>query len=252
MLRRPLGNGLPIPLTGLSTADVIYDLTSATEDTQQRVHLVTLYAIALSGDRSGTLSIQTIADGSNYQLVRRGMDQLRDAQINGFEMVKVLDRYPLRGDASIQASLSADPGDQGCVIVGYVELEGVANPAQAVRPLQPSNTLVSPYTTTPTVRAGIAAATQVHLLEQGRTDEITLYGWIGTAGLSPHLVFSDGVTTVDINVGDLFATAGSGVTRSGKILDGIPMLGAGAGGGIQAYTDGATDQMVLYGSFIRR
>jgi len=254
MLRRPLGNGLPIPLTGTGTQDIVYSLTAASEDTRQRVHLVTLYAIMLGGDGSGTTTVLTNADGGTTELMRRDNTTLRAGQISSGEVPKILDRYPLRGNADIRASLSVDPAAQAVVIVGFVELEGVSSPAQALRPLQPSNTLVAPYTTLPTSWGSNAPIAQVHLLEEGRTDEIYLYGRIGAGGVSPHIVFNDGAGgSVDIDVTDLFATTGSGSIRSGKILDGIPMIGAGslAGAGIQGYTTGI-DIMTLYGSFIRR
>lgn len=250
-MRRPLGTGLPILLTGNSIADPIYDLSLQPASLQERMNFLTLYALQQGdGDASGNLSI--IGGGAGLNLLSNS--DLFDAQQAGAGpgAIKILDRFAMRGDMSVTVTNTAVPANQLTHVFGYLEIEGENDPPQALRALQPSNTLVSPYTTDPVTLNGVQSSTPVHILEEGFTDEITLFVGTGSSAASPHLVFSDGVDSIDIDIGSVFGVSAQFFLRSGKLFDGIPMLALADGAGISMYNTSAGDISAAWGYFNRR
>lgn len=250
-MRRPLGTGLPILLTGNATVDTIYDLSLQPPSLQERVNFLTLFALQQGdGDSSGDLIV--LGGGASLNRLDNGaLVTAQQADANS-GAIKILDRFPMRGPMSVTIANTADPAVQLAHVFGYLEIEGENDPPQALRALQPSNTLVAPYTTPPTALSGVEPSTPVHLMQTGFTDEITLYVGSGSAALSPHIVFTDGVSSVDINITEVFGTTAGGSLRAGLFFDGIPMLALAAGAGIYLYNTAAPDLSVAWGYFNRK
>jgi hypothetical protein len=243
-MRMPLGTGLPILLTGNSTYDTVYSLVNAISDLQSRVNLVTLYAIVVDGTPGASdLNLRVTADGTDYLLSTFTLADLVTYQSSNRAMRKVLDRFPLRGNASISVMTDVDPVTQSVYLVGYVELEGSYEPTRPIRPFQPG-ALTTPYTYAP-VNIAFASPAVVHAFEEGYTDEITLH--FRTAGLlSPKLTFDDGASSITLT---LSAMAQNDETWT--LLEGIPIQAQGSGG-ITAEAPLVTDVILVWGTFTRR
>jgi hypothetical protein len=246
-MRRPLGTGLPRLLTGNGTDDTIYDLTSAPSDLQSRVNLVTLYAFCPGGVPGGD-TVEISLNGTLLTSFSIGTD-LVAYQTDARAARKILDRFPMRGSVALTVTSSAVAGVQDVYIVGYVELEGVLDPPQPIRPFQPG-ALVSPYTYEPAyIAGGVPASIDVHAIEEGYIDEITL--WVRATGVaSPQLVIDDGSNPA-VSM-DLTTIASLTADQSMLLLDGIPIQGQGPNAGISIEGPAPADTIMVWGSFSRR
>jgi hypothetical protein len=244
-MRRPLfETGLPqVPpalasiVAAPNSALSVLDLRSLNDELQSFTRFVTLYA---ANQSFGLTDILEVAwrEGTSTPLL------LSETEILGAIGVptKILDRFPLRGDAELLISNAV--GDSG-VIWGYFELEGSSDSLVTDRPLQPG-ALVSPFTYVPVVQtAGVLAQTDVHAFDEGYFD-IILLDVVGTMleGVSLDLVITDGTNTVTIDVGGVGETAV-------RVFDGIPMGGLTSGGGISVSSSAAVGQASIWGSFLR-
>lgn len=246
-MRRPLGTGLPIALTGNSTFDTLFDLSAAPAALQAQTSFLTLYAIAARGS-SGEINLRTTTDGDQTLIISNyAVDDLRTAQEGALSSIKVLDRFPMRGDSIVEMNLTSDPAANTVLVVGYFEMDGESDPPKQLRPLQPG-ALVAPFTYNPVTSFGNDPTPKVvHTLEPGYIDDITLiFRAIGPAA-SPHIVFSDGSASIDVRLDDGFRNDIPMV-----FLPSIPMYAAAAGAAISIYTNEADDEFVAYGYFTRR
>ena len=248
-MRRPLGTGLPFQLTGSSTVDTVFDMSAQPAALQQQFLFLTLYLIIPDGDDSGALDIVQTADGVDATLLDGvTVAYYKSLQVSRSSVVKVLDRLPLRGDSVLTMLTSGDPANQPVFVCGYLE-DGQADPPKQLRGLQPSNDLVEPFTYGAVQIEDTDTAT-VHVLENGYIDEITLYLRAGNSASSPHLLMSDGVNSIDIDLGN------DGISgnwqEAALILDGIPVQAQADGGGISLQTTAGSDVMCAWGYFTRR
>jgi hypothetical protein len=250
-MRQPLGTGLPRKLTGNNTQDTVYDLRTAPSDLQSRVNLVTLYAFIPGGTPGASVLDLSIIDSSpttvllgSYPLATNLIAYQDDARA----CRKILDRFPLRGEAAIQVTTDALQANQLVYVFGFVELEGVYEPPRPTRPFQPG-ALVSPYTYMPVYsNAGVPGSGVVHAFEEGYIDEVTLT--LRATGLaSPLLTFSDGAVSESL---DLVSIGTLTDTDAFTLLEGIPMQAIDAGAGITYSATEGPDILMVWGSFTRR
>lgn len=244
-MRRPLfETGLPqVPpalasiVAAPNSALSILDLRSLNNDLSSYTAFVTLYA---ANQRFGLTDTLEVAwrEGASTPLLLSKTEILGGIGVP----TKILDRFPLRGDAELIISNAV--GDSG-VIWGYFELEGSTDSLVTDRPLQPG-ALVSPFTYVPVVQtAGVLAQTDVHAFSEGYFDLILLdVVGVMLEGIALNLVITDGVNTVTIDLG------GVGETPV-RVFDGIPMGALNANGGISVSSSDAVGQAAVWGSFLR-
>ena len=249
-MRRPLfTTGLPqVPaamaniLATPNAALSILDLRDLSVELQSYTRFVTLYAMNQDPSGSDTLAIAwREGTATPISIAVAALPTGISAP------VKVLDRFPLRGDAELIASNGV-----GAVVVvwGYFELDGTAGVNPTDRPLLPGS-LVSPFTYEPAFASGNADTAQIHLFDTGYFDTIVLDAIVtgDIEGGINKLVVNDGVSSQDISLND--DGSGIGLTPV-RIFDGIPMMAGGATGtpGISSAT--VTGGLIsAWGSFTR-
>lgn len=244
-MRRPLfETGLPqVPpalasiVAAPNSALSVLDLRSLSDELQSFTRFVTLYA---ANQRFGVTDTLEVAwrEGTSTPVL------LSETELIGGigAPTKILDRFPLRGDAELIISNAV--GDSG-VIWGYFELEGSSDSLVTDRPLQPG-ALVAPFTYVPVVQtAGVLAQADVHAFDEGYFD-IILLDVVGVMieGVALNLVITDGVNTVTVDLG------GVGETPV-RVFDGIPMGALTSSGGISVSSSAGVIQAAVWGSFLR-
>ncbi len=222
-MRRPLfTTGLPQipaiadPVAAPASALSILDLRSLSDELQSVTRYVTLYA-ANQGSGAETLSI-AFREGSDTPILLIARALTAGAMTGG--PVKVLDRFPLRGDIQL---LAGNGSGDGIVVWGYFELDGIDETTPAARPLQPTSALSSPYSYVPIQLEYSDAGQQIHLFNTDYCDLVTLDINITSRGSSDTgtLTVSDGVDSVSILFTDLTTETPT------RVFDGIPMRAQG-------------------------
>lgn len=231
-MRRPiLGNGFPKLLPNnvdpAATPDAalqVFDLRNAPADVQSRFFFVTLYAL-FSGVTAGTRCTVAQQNGTSPAFNVAAANIVFDA-FTPFSAtpIKVLDRFPMRGPQRLVAAQS-DPLNAAVFLYGYVELEGVEEPApQGLRALQPTATPVKPFLGGARNIAPTPSATIIQQMPAGYIDEITLdYDTLGE-GAAPVL----GIAPSDSILLQPYTVPATQIYRSPvRLFDGIPMMGNG-------------------------
>lgn len=170
-MRRPLfGNGIPQALDP-SAALEVFDTTAADPPNEQHIFALSLYF--WGDDVADGLSVSITTGGGTpvaYNNLTTAALAERRLSPNGAYLLA--DRLMLRGDQQVNV-VSLGVESHGFVY-GFFEMDGFTPDSPNLRPLQPSNTLVSPYNATPAtlVRAAAAPATEVvaHLLDEDYID----------------------------------------------------------------------------------
>lgn len=247
-MRRPLFS-TGVPQNPPQLADItatpddalsVLDLRSLDTVLQSVTRLVTLYAINQTYISSDIISLALRVGDETPTLLA----EITLPSGQGPGPVKVLDRYPLRGNEELL--VSATIGDAPFVW-GYYELDGEKPPAQPVRPLLPG-ALVSPFTYAPVLVVNADPGPEtLHTLSEDYVDLVTL-------DLSTRVAPEDDVGALTVNDGSSTAViALSGSESNVRIFDGIPFIAA-ASGGVLTLTAGgaATDAVAGWGSFTRQ
>lgn len=218
----------------------VLDLRELSTDLQSVTHFVTLYAL---NQTSGSGDVVDIAwrSGDDTPILLATITLEAGQGLNG--PVKVLDRFPLRGNA--QLLISADVGDTPFVY-GYFELEDRSAAKILSRPLQPG-ALVSPFTYEPGVVVDSDPdPVTIHTLSSTYVDEVTVdLTARGTGSLTGYLVVNDGESTATLE----FEAMDDAV----RVFDGIPLIGATSSGAAISISPGADsgDTVVAWGTFSR-
>lgn len=250
--RRPLfTTGLPQVLP--QVADIIatpnsalsvLDLRSLSEELQSFTRYVTLYAMNQSAGSADVVSVAwREGTGTPLQVVAQTLT-------TGISPpVKILDRFPLRGDVELIASAAV--GDSP-LIWGYFEFDGKASDPDVgnLRPLLPG-ALTAPFSYSPAASADGSTAT-LHLLDPNFYDLISVDVVVaGTEASLEKINITDGTDSVVVKIGDDGSTLGLAPVR---IFDGIPMMGSGSGSPeleIETSVAGTVSIVFAWGSFVR-
>lgn len=252
-MRRPLfTTGIPqLPPSLASIVDTpndalsVLDLRSVGTTLQSVTRLVTLYAV------NQDVASQQIVDvawreGAGTPVLVASVTLPEGELLEA--PTKVLDRFPLRGNAQLLAC-TADGATP--IVFGYFELENSKDSEQRSRPLQPG-ALVSPYGYAPVIVDSPDPAAAVHTLDTNYVDQVTLVvratGGGGGGTATGFVTVDDGSDSITINIED---NAGANADNT-LLFDGIPMIAAAAGGAISIGAGvGVSDSCSAYGSFIR-
>lgn len=241
-MRRPLfTTGVPQnpPAACATPTDALTLLDSRDLDAAQQsiTRFVTLYAYNQSTGSSDVVTIASIT-GSDTPVVV--VNVALPTGIGGVP-VKILDRYPLRGNKALLAC--TDVGDAPFVW-GYFEVDGAASQKAALRPLQAGD-LASPFTYAPVyVTMADPGPETLHTLSTTYVDLITLDLSARVTGSVGSVIVTDGTDTATIDIG--------GVVDNTRLFDEIPMMAAAAGGALSlAGGSDGDDVLVGWGSFSR-
>lgn len=260
-MRRPiLTNGLP---RNLLVADGPVTILDAEDLNENMVYALTLYVwwfqpgagpftnpnlLMATTVEGTTLSIGTVSQAT--------FDDIWDqpAATDRLAPLKVLDRYMIRGEQSVQVANDA-AGSDSCFIWGYFEQVGRQDLSRPFRGLQPT-ALADPFVYSPTTLVLVAAGVQsgvVHQLSPTYVDLLTLDVVIRTSdGLAPNeagpTLSLPGPVTVPLpSQNDGFPI---------RMFDGIPMRAPSAADvnlTLNIVTVGAGSLLgIAYGDFDRR
>jgi hypothetical protein len=205
-MRRPLfTSGRPQIVPADAVGVTLLDLRSLNTELQSFTRFVTLYAAGQAASASLVVYFQ---QGTSTPIQINAATLSSD--LSGGP-VKVLDRFPLRGDARLFVLAGSLPA-----VWGYFELDGSFNVEATTRPLQPGP-LVSPFTYEPVVVANGDPAADVHLFATGYFDLVVLDVFCSVLEATfAQLTVSDGVATTTLR----FAVG----TELVRVFDGIPMM----------------------------
>lgn len=246
-MRRPLfTTGIPQELPVLAPGNIVVtpdaalsvmDMRSLDTELQSVTRFVTLYAL----NQYAPESIVSLAwrEGTSTALEISAVE-VTGADPIGAQPVKILDRFPLRGNAQLLASTN-----EYAFLYGYFETE-IRFDAPAGRPLA-NEALVTPFTYEPGfVIEADPGPLEVHALSDAYIDLVTLDLSIrGTTTPAATLTITDGTDSVTIEF--------EPQVENIRVFDGIPMIGATAAGSIsiEASVDAPDDQCAAWGSFLR-
>ncbi len=219
----------------------VLDLRSLSEELQGYTRFVTLYG-ANQAVGSDTLTVAW-REGTGTPIPISTKALTAGQMVGG--AVKLLDRFPLRGDCEL---LVANDAGGVALVWGYFEFDGLDDhDTEKSRPFQPG-ALTAPFSYAPNTSAGVNTE-QVHLFDSSLSywDIVTLYAIAGGAeGTTEKFEVSDGGTPVNVVVG------GIGATVPVCIFDGIPMMAESTVNtpGIEVTTD-ADALVICWGIFTR-
>lgn len=226
-MRRPLfGNGIPT-LSPAPAGLQVFDTTAIDPPNEKYTYELTLFmwgdtpTTALAGTIVSTVGI--ITSGSALVLTSAyttaQLDALRSP--NG-GAIKIIDKMVVRGDQQVGIATGDDVH-----VYGYFERQGEHAVSSSFRPLQPTNTLVSPFNAPQAVLLPTTGATEqidVHLLDANYIDTLDLFVSANNVaealpdGASAAILFPGGITLpIDLQTGL------PGALLASKMLDGIPL-----------------------------
>lgn len=230
-----------IPVVPAQLADItadpdnatsILDLNGLSSELQSYTRFVTLYALA-QGATADTLQIAW-RSGAAVKL-------LSTVEV-GFQVIKVLDRFPLRGDAELLVSAAAG---ETPFVWGYFELEGASNVEVTTRPLLPAGVFLEPFTYNPPIAVFNGPLQDVHLLSAEYFDQLVLDAFVVGTEEDGRIEITDGQAYSIV----LLVPASA---SSYRVFDGIPMKAATNANAptIKIQTTSA-ESITVWGSFTR-
>lgn len=221
----------------ISAETEILDLRNLNTELQSYVRFVTLYAA--NQDVVPQILQVEWQEGTSAQ-VELTTNSLTAGYLTGGP-VKVLDRFPLQGNARITVvGIESSPA-----VWGYFEMDGDTNADVTTRGLLPG-ALVSPFTYAPVALANGDPAATLHEFDAEYFDLINLdvAAVVNLAGDFSEIIISDGVGTTTLQIAN-------GQTAL-RIFDGIPMGAIASSGSPGITLDVNTNlRAQAFGSFYR-
>ena len=246
-MRRPLfDTGRPKLLQGGAAEDVVLSLSGLSENLQQRVVGLTLFAITSPGAGSAvTILAKDLDSGKSTGLYQRALGNAANTQV-----VQLLDRYPMRGNVQVSAGSAATQANQEVFLFGYYQIDGERTVPVEFRPLQPDPNNVDKNYIATTVTNGEVA--KLHAFTDTYIDVVKLFG-NGSSVATPTLVIADGIGLSSIKIDRI----GNASTLLFPLFDRIPFRAAsmeavgGYSPGIHMSCPDAADLARLWGVFTR-